>query len=140
MKGRNLYIIYLLGRCKGSLLCHFCDPHLVCVYMIIIQKKEGRRRYKKERIVAPQQERFWKLFLLLLCQLHRGSLCVDCVYTHTHTHTSPSNIHSCCHKTFFSYSSVARISKQGACPRFSASPVFVVFLKISNGCCTYKME
>jgi hypothetical protein len=37
-------------------------------------------------MVAPQQEpplSHWKLFSLL-CQLHRGSLCVDCVYTHTH--------------------------------------------------------
>lgn len=94
------FILYIFsGDVKGLYCVTFVTPILcVCVYMIIIQKKEGRRRYKKKKDSStPAGASLWKLFLLLLCQLHRGSLCVDCVYTHT----SPSNIHSCCHKTFF---------------------------------------
>jgi hypothetical protein len=83
-------------------------------------------------MVAPQQEpplSHWKLFSLL-CQLHRGSLCVDCVYTHTHksyqySQLLPQNIF-----IFFFLSS--RISELGACPRFSTSQIFSKDTR--NGC------
>jgi hypothetical protein len=82
-------------------------------------------------MVAPQQEpplSHWKLFSLL-CQLHRGSLCVDCVYTHTQVlpiFTAAAAKH------FFFFFLPSRISELGACPRFSTSQIFSKDTR--NGC------
>lgn len=97
---------------------------ILCVHDYTDEEEEEGYYKKRVRMVAPQQEPPLSLsleaFFFLLCQLHRGSLCVDCVYTHTHTHKSfqysqllPQNI-------FLS----SRISELGACPRSSTSQIF----------------